>query len=332
LGAYDIGFDLGTSNTVIFNKNKGILLNEPSVIAMESYTNKLVAVGEDARQMLGRTPDTVTAVRPLADGVIENFERAAIMVSAFVKRVKPAWGSMRAVVTVPYMSSAVERRAVEDAILSSKIKKVHLIEGALAAAIGLNLPIFEPKGYMIVDIGGGKTEISVVSLGGIVAQTTSDICGTTLDRDIVSYVRKTYSILIGECVAEEIKLKIGSALEREELEFMTVSGRDLVDGLPLNLNISSDEVNFAMKDSLYELIDSIKATFERVDPELTADIIQNGITLVGGGALLPGIADLIYSETGVATQVAADPTECIAIGTGRAVDMLDKLKSTSSIE
>jgi rod shape-determining protein MreB len=332
LGIFDVGIDLGTSNTRIYSKSKGMLLDQPSVVAMESFSNKLMAVGEEARQMLGRTPDTVTAIRPLGDGVIANFDRTSVMLASFVNQIKRPFTPIRAVVTVPFGSTAVERRAVEDAVLSSKIKKIHLLEDPLAAAIGLNLPIFEPSGHMIVDIGGGKTEVSVVSLGGIVAETTCHSCGIQMDKDIVAYVRKTYNILIGDQIAEEIKIRLGAAVERETVDFMTVSGRDLIDGLPLNLTISSDEVYIALKDSLEGIVDAIKATLERVDPELAADIIQNGIILIGGGSQLPGWSEYIYKETGVSTEVAVNALDCIAIGAGRAANMLDKLKKASTIE
>ncbi len=332
MGINDIGIDLGTCNTRIYTKAKGLILNEPSVIAMESFSNRLMAVGEEARQMLGRTPDTVTASRPLADGVIANFEKTSVMLSSFLSRIKRPFTPIRAVVTVPYRSTAVERKALEDVMVSAKVKKVHLLDDPLAAAIGLNLPLFEPSGHMIVDIGGGTTEISVVSLGGIVAETTCGFSGIQMDKDIVSYVRKTYNILIGDQIAEEIKIKLGAAIERETVDFMTVSGRDLIDGLPLNLTISSDEVYIAMKDSLDGIIDAIKQTLERVDPELAADIIQNGIILIGGGSQLPGWSEFIYRETGVSTEVAVNALDCIAIGAGRAATMLDKLKQTATID
>ncbi len=332
MGIFDIGIDLGTSNTRFYSKSRGILLNEPSVVAMESFSNRLMAVGEDARQMLGRTPDTVTAVRPLEDGVIANFDRTTAMLSSFVGRIKRPFTPIRAVVTVPYTSTAVERRAVEDAVLSARVKRVHLIDDPLAAAIGLNLPIFEPSGHMIVDIGGGTTEVSVVSLGGIVAETTCNYSGIQMDKDIVAYVRKTYNILIGDQIAEEIKIKLGAAIERETVDFMTVSGRDLIDGLPLNLTISSDEVYIAIKESLFGIVDAIKATLERVDPELAADIIQNGIIVIGGGSQMPGWADFIYKETGVLTEIAVNALDCVAIGAGRAAGMLDKLKQASTID
>lgn len=332
MGIYDIGIDLGTCNTRFYSKTKGMLLDQPSVVATDSFSNKLMAVGEEARQMLGRTPDTVTAVRPLDEGVIANFDRTSIMLESFVRKIKRPFTPIRAVVTVPYRSTAVERRAVEDAVLSSKIKKVHLIDDPLAAAIGLNLPIFEPSGHMIVDIGGGTTEVSVVSLGGIVAETTCQSSGIQMDKDIVAYVRKTYNILIGDQIAEEIKIRLGAAIERETVDFMTVSGRDLIDGLPLNLTISSDEVYIAIKESLDGIIDAIKATLERVDPELAADIIQNGIILIGGGSQLPGWSEFIYKETGVSTEVAVNALDCVAIGAGRAAGMIDKLKQAATLD
>ena len=332
MGANDIGIDLGTVNTRIYHKTKGLVLDEPSVIAMESFSNRVLAVGKEARMMLGRTPDTVSAVMPLSEGVIANFEKTSFMLTEYVKQVKKGFGSVRAVVSVPYKATAVERMAVEDAVLASKIKKVHLIEEPLAAAIGLNLPVFEPRGRMIVDIGGGKTEVAVISLGGIVAETTSSYAGMQFDRDIVNYIRKTYSILIGDQAAEELKLKLGSAVESEFVDFMTVSGRDLIDGLPLNVTVSSDEIREALRESVFGVVDAIRTTLEHVDPELVADIIENGIILVGGGALLPGWAELIFKETGVHTELAVNPTDCVAIGTGRAIDMLDELKKASSLE
>lgn len=331
MGVNDVGIDLGTVNTVIYNKNRGIVLNEPSAIAVESFSDKIMAVGREAKMMLGRTPDTMTAVRPLENGVIADFEKTSLMLREYVKMTKKSWGSTSAVVTVPYKATPVERRAVEDAVISAKIKKVVLIEDSLAAAIGCGLPIFEPKGHMIVDIGGGSTKIAVISLGGIVAETTLDDSGLTMDRNIIAYIRKNYNILIGDQVAEELKINLGSITEREVMDFMTVSGRDLIEGLPLSVSVSSDDIYEAITETVYNIIDGIKITLEKIDPELAADIIENGIVLVGGGSLLNGWSELIFKETGLKAELAASPLESVAVGAGRALELLGDLKKAATV-
>ena len=331
MGANDIGIDLGTINTVIYNKNRGIVLNEPSAIAVESFSDKIMAVGREAKMMLGRTPDTVSAVRPLANGVIADFEKTSLMLKEYVKMTKKSWGSISAVVTVPYKATPVERRAVEDAVISAKVKKVVLIEKPLAAAIGCGLPIFEPKGHMIVDIGGGSTEIAVISLGGIVAETTLEDAGLAMDRNIIAFIRKNYNILIGDQVAEDLKIRLGSVTERELMDFMTVSGRDLVEGLPLSVSVSSDDVREAIMETVYNIIDGIKMTLEKIDPELAADIIENGIILVGGGSMLDGWSELISNETGLKAELAANPLESVAVGAGRALELINDLKKAATV-
>ena len=331
MGANDIGIDLGTVNTVIYNKNRGIVLNEPSAIAVESFSDKIMAVGREAKMMLGRTPDTVSAVRPLTNGVIADFEKTSLMLKEYVKMTKKSWGPISAVVTVPYKATPVERRAVEDAVVSAKIKKVVLIEKPLAAAIGCGLPIFEPQGHMIVDIGGGNTEIAVVSLGGIVAETTLEDAGLTMDRNIIAFIRKNYNILIGDQVAEELKIRLGSVTERELMDFMTVSGRDLVEGLPLSVSVSSDDVREAIMETVYNIIDGIKMTLEKIDPELASDIIENGIVLVGGGSMLDGWSELIFRETGLRAELAASPLESVAVGAGRALELICALKKAATV-
>lgn len=331
MGANDIGIDLGTVNTLIYNQNRGIVLNEPSVIALESFSDKLMAVGKEAKMMLGRTPDTVTSVMPLSGGVIADFDKTSQMLREYVKRTKKGWGSITAVVTVPCKATPVERRAVEDAVLSAHIKKAILIEEPLAAAIGCGIPIFEPKGSMIVDIGGGSTEIAVISLGGIVAETSLEQSGLMMDRDIIAYIRKKFNILIGDLVAEDLKINLGSVTEKEVMDFMTVSGRDLIEGLPLSVSVSSDDVREAILGSVYAIIDGIKQTLEKIDPELASDIIGNGIVLVGGGTLMNGWSELIYKETGLRTELATSPLENVAVGAGRALGLLKELEKAATV-
>ena len=331
MGANDIGIDLGTGNTLISNKNRGLVLNEPSVIATDTYSDKLIAIGSAARAMLGRTPDTVTATMPVQNGVIADFEKTSAMLREYIARVKRGWSSVSAIVAVPYKSTEVERRAVEDAVYASRVRKVYLLNKPIAAAIGCGLPVFEASGHMVVDMGGGSTEISVVSMGGVVAQTTLFDSGLQMDKDIVTYIKYNYGVIIGDLVAEDLKISLGSVTEKEIPDFMTVSGISPGERLPMNVTVSSDEIRQAINPTVQSILDGIRNTMEHLNPELAADIMNNGIALCGGVSQLPGWAELIQQETGVHTEVTVNPMETVAMGVGRALDMLQQLKDADSV-
>ncbi|MDF2685711.1 MAG: cell shape determining protein MreB/Mrl family [Clostridia bacterium] len=331
MGIDDFGIDLGTVNTLIYKKNKGILINEPSVIAIDSLTNKTIAVGKEAKMMLGRVPNTVSVTYTMQDGVISSFEKTATMLRAFIKRIKTGFGGMRIVISIPCRATAVERRAVEDVAYAAHAKRVYLIEEPLAAALGTGIPIFEPRGRMVVDMGGGTTEIAVISLGGVVSFNSINCSGNQMNHDVINHIRKTYNVLIGEPTAENLKINLGSVIDYGTMDFMTVSGRDLTEGLPINVAVSSDDVREAMSKTIQGIIDGIKYTLEHIDPELSADIIENGITLTGGCALFKGWTDLIYNTIGVQSEISSTPLECVAVGAGNALDILDKLKQFNSL-
>jgi len=322
----DMGIDLGTVNTLIYTKNKGIALNEPSVIAIDSYSKKVLAVGAEAKRMLGRTPGTVRAAMPLEDGVIADFDLTSQMLRQFVKKVKHGFGKPNIIISLPSKVTAVEKRAVEDAAYFAGARKVYPIEEPLAAAIGANIPIFEANGHAIIDIGGGTTEAAIISLGGLVSVSSVKCGGNQLDRDIISYVKKNYGVLIGETTAEEIKLNIGNVFYGETVDYMTVSGRDLQQGLPVNIAISSDEVMDALRDSINLIVDCFKQVLEKTPPELSSDIYQNGVLLTGGGALLKGWDKLIMQETGIIANLSEQPFENVARGAGLSLDMLKALE------
>lgn len=320
LFSQDIGVDLGTANTLVFVKGKGIVIREPSVVAVDERTNPktVVAVGADAKRMIGRTPGSITAVRPLKDGVIADFDMTADMLKAFIKRAISGspFNRARVMICIPSGVTEVERRAVHDAAKSAGARYVSLIEEPMAAAIGAGLPVLEATGSMIVDIGGGTSEVAVISLGDIVTSKSVRVAGDNFDEAIISYVKRTFNLLIGERSAEDIKLKLGSAYPYEGEAAMEIKGRNLIDGLPKSVEITSEQVRQALADPVDEILDSIRYTLDRTPPELSADIIERGITLTGGGALLRGLDKLISTETGMPVRVAKNPLDCVVRGTG----------------
>ena len=318
----DIGIDLGTANTLVFMKGKGIIMREPSVVAVDTKTDTVRYVGQEAKDVIGRTPGSIVAVRPLKDGVIADFDITSKMLEIFIK--KATGGSRfarpRVIICIPSGVTEVERRAVREAALKAGARQVNVIEEPMAAAIGAGLPIAEAMGSMVVDIGGGTSEVAVISLGGIVASRSVRVGGDEFDQAIIAYIKKKYNLLIGERTAEQIKLEIGSAFKLDEEMTMDIKGRNLVDGLPKNIAIASDEVRQALEEPLERVIQAIKETLERTPPELAADIIDNGVMLTGGGALLRGLDKLISFRTGIDVHIAENPLDCVAAGTGKVLD------------
>ncbi|MGN0635707.1 MAG: rod shape-determining protein [Acutalibacteraceae bacterium] len=320
LFSQDIGIDLGTANTLVFVKGKGIVIREPSVVAVDQRSNppKVVAVGAEAKEMIGRTPGSITAVRPLKDGVIADFEITAEMLKAFIHRAVSSspFSRARVMICIPSGVTEVERRAVYDAAKSAGAKFVSLIEEPMAAAIGAGLPVGEATGSMVVDIGGGTAEVAVISLGDIVTSRSARVAGNSFDEAIVSYIKKKYNLLIGDRTAEEIKIKIGSAAPYDGEGAMHVKGRNLMDGLPKHVEITSEEVREALADAVNSILDAVKMTLEKTPPELASDIIDHGIMLTGGGAMLRGLDRLIAEETHIPVVVAEKPLDCVVDGTG----------------
>ena len=329
--ATEVGIDLGTANVLVYIKGKGIVLNEPSVVAVNRDTDEIMAIGEEARQMLGRTPANITAEKPLKDGVISNYDITERMLQYFIRK---TCGSARffkptIMVCVPSGVTEVEKRAVREAASQAGGKEVYLMEEPLAAAIGAGLDVTEPDGKMVIDIGGGTTDIAVIALGGIVTSASIKIAGDEFDDSIIRYMRKVHKLYIGERTGEDIKKSIGTAYRREEEVSMECRGRDLVSGLPKNVTITSDEVMEAMEEPLNTICESIHGVLEQTPPELAADISNSGIMLTGGGALLYGIDRKIAERTGMEVKIAEDPKSCVAIGTGQALDELDLLLGDS---
>ena len=322
----DIGIDLGTANTLVFMKGKGIVMREPSVVAVDIRSEEVLAVGTQAKEMIGRTPGSIVAVRPLKDGVIADFDVTATMLKHFIRKAikSNSFSRPRVVVCIPSGVTEVERRAVEDAARQAGAKEVELIEEPMAAAIGAGLPVAEPTGSMVVDIGGGTAEVAIISLGDIVTSCSVRVAGGKFVGSIISYVKKKYNLLIGERTAEDIKIKIGSAYPTEEMENVTmdIKGRNLVDGLPKNVTIHADEVRDALADPLVTIVDAIKSTLEKTPPELSADVIDHGIMLTGGGALLRGLDLLVAQETGMPVHVAERPLDCVVDGTGKRLEIV----------
>ena len=321
----DIGIDLGTANTLVFMKGKGIVMREPSVVAVDVRSDTVLAVGTAAKEMIGRTPGSIVAVRPLKDGVIADFDITATMLKHFIRKVvrSTAFSKPHIVVCIPSGVTEVERRAVEDAARQAGASQVELIEEPMAAAIGAGLPVAEPTGSMVVDIGGGTAEVAVISLGDIVTSCSVRVAGDKFDESIISYVKKKYNLLIGERTAEQIKIAIGSAFPTEDNQGTSVEikGRNLVDGLPKNVTITAVEVREALSDPLATIVDAIKSTLEKTPPELSADIIDHGIMLTGGGALLRGLDQLVEQETGMPVHVADSPLDCVVDGTGKRLEV-----------
>ena len=326
--AKDIGIDLGTANTLVYVKGRGIVVREPSVVAINRKTNTILAVGDEAKNMIGRTPGDIVAIRPMKDGVIADFDVTQSMLKYFIKKAFSGgfMSKPRVVICVPSGVTEVEKRAVEEATLQAGAKEAYLIEEPMAAAIGANLPVEEPSGSMIVDIGGGTSEVAVISLGGIVTSKSLRIAGDKFDEAIVHYVKKEYNLMIGERTAEAIKMTIGAAYPKPKDEYMEIRGRDLITGLPKNLSISSAEITEALKEPINSIVDSIKYTLEKTPPELASDIMDRGIMLAGGGALLSGLDKLIKEETGMSVTVAENPLDYVAIGAGKVLDEIETLK------
>ncbi len=320
----DIGIDLGTASILVYIKGKGVVLKEPSVVAFDRDTNKIKAIGEEARLMLGRTPGNIVAVRPLRQGVISDFTVTEKMLEHFVKKAvgKRTFRKPKIAVCVPSGVTEVEKRAVEDATYQAGAREVFIIEEPIAAAIGAGIDISRPCGNMIVDIGGGTTDVAVISLGGTVVSTSIKIAGDDFDEAIVRYMRKKHNLLIGERTAEDIKIKVGSCYPRAEVDSIDVRGRNLVTGLPKTVTVTSEETEEALKEATAQIVEAVHSVLERTPPELTADIADRGIVLTGGGALLRGLEELLESKTGINTMTAEDPMQCVAIGTGKYVESL----------
>ena len=328
----DLGIDLGTANTLVFVKGRGIVMSEPSVVAVNTETLDVLAVGNEAKQMIGRTPGNIIAIRPMKDGVIADFETTLAMLRYFIRKAtaRNAFkGKPRVVVCIPSGVTEVEKRAVMEAAISAGAKPsgAYLIEEPMAAAIGAGLPVEEPTGSMVVDIGGGTSEVAVISLGGIVASKSLRVAGDELDEYIISYVKKEYSLAIGERTAEDIKINIGCVFNPDPNLKMDVRGRDLVTGLPKTVSLSSDEVGHAVYEPVNAIMDAIKITLEKTPPELASDVMESGIILTGGGALIGGLDKLISVETGMPVNVAENPLDCVAQGTGIVLDHINTLKN-----
>lgn len=321
----DIGIDLGTANTLVHLAGRGIIIREPSVVAINKDTREILAVGEEAKRMLGRTPANIVATRPLRDGVIADYDQTLAMIRDFVKRSKRGFSLHTTVVVgIPSGVTEVERDAVLDACRKSGAHTAYVIEEPMAAAIGAGLPIDEPIGSMIVDIGGGTTEVAVISLAGIVHSRSIRTAGDEIDEAISAYIRRAYNLFIGERTAEQVKLDIGSAYPLQEERSMVVKGRDLISGLPRSAEITSVEIRDAISEPIYEIVEAVKLTLEATPPELAADCMNNGIIIAGGGALIRGLDELLSRETGMPVHIAPDPLSCVAIGTGRMLDMLNE--------
>ncbi len=326
----DLGIDLGTANTLVFVRGRGIVIQEPSVVAIDRDTKAILAVGAEAKQMIGRTPGNIIAVRPMKDGVIADFEVTQSMLKYFIGRAqrRAGWFHPQVVVAVPSGITGVERRAVKEAAQQAGARDPVTIEEPYAAAIGAGLPVGEPTGNMVVDIGGGTTEVAIISLGGIVTSRSVRVAGDEMDESIVNYVKRNYNMMIGERTAEDVKIRVGAAMEPEDTT-IEVRGRDLVTGLPRTLRLGADEVQRALTEPLQAIVDAIKLTLERTPPELAADIMDRGIVMTGGGALLRNFDRLLMRETGMPVHIAEDPLLCVVKGTGRCLDdraILEKIK------
>lgn len=323
-GSPDIGIDLGTASILVYIKDKGVVLKEPSVVAFDRDTNKIKAIGEEARLMLGRTPGNIVAVRPLRQGVISDYTVTEKMLKHFIQKAvgKKSFRKPRIAVCVPSGVTEVEKKAVEDATYQAGAREVAIIEEPIAAAIGAGIDISRPCGNMIVDIGGGTTDIAVISLGGTVVSTSIKIAGDDFDEAIVRFMRKKHNLLIGERTAEDIKIKVGTCFPKDNVETLDVRGRNLVTGLPKTVTVTSTETEEALRETTAQIVEAVHSVLEKTPPELAADIADRGIVLTGGGSLIRGLDELIESKTGINTMVAEDPMTCVAIGTGKYVELL----------
>jgi len=324
-----MGIDLGTANTLVHLKGKGVILTEPSVVAIQNDNGRVLAVGDDAKRMIGRTPGNIIAIRPMKDGVIADFDVTQAMLSYFINKVlgpRTPFMRPRVIISIPTGCTTVEERAVKEAALQAGAKEAYLIEEPMAAAIGAGLPVYEPTGNLIVDIGGGTTEVAVISLGGIVTAKSVRVAGDNMDSDIMQHLKKNYNLLIGERTAEDIKISIGSALWEGDEEYYEVRGRDLVSGLPKTIKVSSSEIQEALKETVDHIIEGIKVCLEKTPPELASDIIDRGIVMAGGGALLKGLDKLISQETNIPVYACEDPLLAVARGTGKVLENIEVLK------
>lgn len=329
IGSKDIGIDLGTANILVTLKGKGIVLKEPSVVAIDRKTGNILATGNEAKEMLGRTPEQIKAVRPLKDGVIADFTATQLMLKNLIEKIGSRYsiGRPRVVVGVPSGITEVEERAVEESVIQAGAKEVFLIEEPMAAAIGASLDVAEPSGSIIVDIGGGTTEVAVISLGGIVISHSLRVAGDELDEDIVNYVKREMNLAIGNTMAEQIKMQIGCAMPLMTDISMEIRGRDLINGFPRNVQITSSQVEEAIKESITKIVDIVKATLEKTPPELSSDIMEKGIVLAGGGALIKNLDKLLSIETGMPVYIADEPLDCVVRGTGKTLEDLERLKN-----
>jgi rod shape-determining protein MreB len=322
--------DLGTANTLVYVRGRGIVLSEPSVVAIDQRTNEVHAVGIEAKRMLGRTPGSISAIRPLKDGVIADFDVTEQMLRHFIQKVhQNRWAHPRVVVCVPSGVTGVEKRAVEEATLSAGARQAFLIEEPMAAAIGAGLPVAEPTGNMVVDVGGGTTEVAVISLGGIVVAQSIRVGGDELDEAIISYVKREHKLMIGNQTAEEVKLEIGSAYPMHEEVQAEIRGRDMISGLPKTVVLSSEEVREALEEPVSQIIDAVKSTLDKTPPELASDIMDRGIVLAGGGSLLNGLDERLRAETEMPIHIAESPLTCVAVGSGRSLEEFEVLRKTS---
>ncbi|PYQ42732.1 MAG: rod shape-determining protein [Acidobacteria bacterium] len=327
----DLAIDLGTANTLVYAKNKGIVVSEPSIVAVNKVTGKVEAVGKDAKEMLGRTPGNIVAIRPMKDGVIADFEITEKMLSHFIRKAhnRNTMVRPRIIIGIPSEVTQVEKRAVKDSALKAKASEVYLVDQAMAAAIGAGLPITEPSGNMVVDIGGGTTDIAVISLAGIVYSKSVRVAGNDMDESVIQYIKKKYNLLIGERTAEQIKLEIGSAFPLDEPMTMEIKGRDLIEGIPKTLTITDAEIREALAEPISIIVNAVRVALERTPPELSADIVDRGIVLTGGGSLLKNLDKLLREETSLPVSVAEDPLSSVVLGTGKMLSDFDLLRKIS---
>jgi rod shape-determining protein MreB and related proteins len=327
----DLAIDLGTANTLVYAKNKGIVVSEPSIVAVNKVTGKVEAVGRDAKEMLGRTPGNIVAIRPMKDGVIADFEITEKMLSHFIKKAhnRNTMVRPRIIIGIPSEVTQVEKRAVKDSALKAKASEVYLVDQAMAAAIGAGLPITEPSGNMVVDIGGGTTDIAVISLAGIVYSKSVRVAGNEMDESIIQYIKKKYNLLIGERTSEQIKLELGSAFPLDEPLTMEIKGRDLIEGIPKTLTVTDAEIREALAEPISIIVNAVRVALERTPPELSADIVDRGIVLTGGGSLLKNLDKLLREETGLPVSVAEDPLSSVVLGTGKMLSDFDLLRKIS---
>jgi rod shape-determining protein MreB and related proteins len=338
LGSRDIGIDLGTANVLVYERGKGVVVNEPSVVAINTTNHEIVAVGEEAKQMVGRTPGNISAIRPMKDGVIADYDTTAMMLKYFIKKINGRksmfYRKPRVVVCAPSGVTGVEKRAIYEATMAAGAKEAYIIEEPFAAAIGAGLPVSEPIGSMVVDIGGGTTEVAVVSLGGIVTSLSLRVGGDAFDTHISQYIKKKRNLLIGDRTAEQLKMEIGCALPLEEEKVMEIRGRDIVRGLPRTIEVTSTEIQTALVEPVGQIIEGVKATLEKCPPELSGDIIERGVVLTGGGALLARLDELLSKEAEIPVIVAEEPMDCVAIGTGQSLEnitVFEQLKKNHKV-